>query len=153
LATPAAGRCIGFTLNLCPEIRHVQRREQLWFRPITGLDEVTTCDYLACMRVVGIKELKARLSEYLREVRRGEVFLVTDRDTVVAELRPAGSDVPPRADGIDEVFDALRRAGEVQPPTTTRTGWKWSPRGAGLDAGTAASLLEELRGERGGPDA
>lgn len=40
------------------------------------------------MRVVNIKELKARLSAYVREVVRGETFLVTDRDRVVARLAP-----------------------------------------------------------------
>jgi len=37
---------------------------------------------------VGIRELKARLSSYVRRVRRGEVIRVTDRGEVVAELRP-----------------------------------------------------------------
>jgi len=36
---------------------------------------------------VGVKELKNRLSAYLREVRGGTVILVTDRENVVAELR------------------------------------------------------------------
>jgi antitoxin (DNA-binding transcriptional repressor) of toxin-antitoxin stability system len=40
------------------------------------------------MRVVGIKELKARLSEYVRAVKAGETVLVTERDEVVAEQRP-----------------------------------------------------------------
>jgi antitoxin (DNA-binding transcriptional repressor) of toxin-antitoxin stability system len=39
------------------------------------------------MKAVGIRELKARLSHYVREVRHGEVILVTDRGEVVAELR------------------------------------------------------------------
>ncbi len=39
------------------------------------------------MQAVAIKELKNRLSAYLREVARGEVVLVTDRGKVVAELR------------------------------------------------------------------
>jgi antitoxin (DNA-binding transcriptional repressor) of toxin-antitoxin stability system len=39
------------------------------------------------MKAVAIKELKNRLSAYLREVRNGEVVLVTDRGRVVAELR------------------------------------------------------------------
>lgn len=39
------------------------------------------------MQAVAIKELKNRLSAYLREVARGEVVLVTDRGRVVAELR------------------------------------------------------------------
>ena len=36
---------------------------------------------------VGVRELKARLSEYVRRARDGEVVLVTDRGRVVAELR------------------------------------------------------------------
>jgi antitoxin (DNA-binding transcriptional repressor) of toxin-antitoxin stability system len=39
------------------------------------------------MIAVGIRELKNRLSEYLRMVRRGEEILVTDRGEVIAELR------------------------------------------------------------------
>jgi len=39
---------------------------------------------------VGIRELKNRLSEYLRLVRAGELVQVTDRGTVVAEIRPPG---------------------------------------------------------------
>ena len=45
------------------------------------------------MKAVGIRELKARLSEYVRLARAGEVVLVTDRGEVVAEL------APPRAGG------------------------------------------------------
>ena len=52
------------------------------------------------MIAVGVRELKARLSEYLRRVRDGETVLVTDRGVVVAELgpprRPAESRVPSR---------------------------------------------------------
>ena len=36
---------------------------------------------------VGIRELKNRLSEYLRMVRRGEEVLITDRGEAVAEPR------------------------------------------------------------------
>ena len=39
------------------------------------------------MKAVGVRELKNRLSVYLREVAAGEVVLVTDRGRVVAELR------------------------------------------------------------------
>lgn len=42
------------------------------------------------MKAVAVKELKNRLSHYLREVAAGEVVLVTDRGKVVAELhRPS----------------------------------------------------------------
>ena len=40
------------------------------------------------MREVGIAELKARLSEYIRAVRRGESIAVLDRETPVARLVP-----------------------------------------------------------------
>ena len=46
---------------------------------------------------VGTKELKNRLSHYLRLVRAGQAIEVTDRGTVVAELRTARP-----ADGGDE---------------------------------------------------
>lgn len=40
------------------------------------------------MRSVRIAELKARLSEYLRAVRRGESIAVLDRETPVAQIVP-----------------------------------------------------------------
>lgn len=40
------------------------------------------------MRVVGIKLLKNKLSEYVKLAANGETILVTDRDKVVAELTP-----------------------------------------------------------------
>src|SRR2546421_13118904 len=42
------------------------------------------------MKTVGIRELKNRLSEYLRQVRSGESLFVTDRGEVVAEFSPPG---------------------------------------------------------------
>ena len=51
------------------------------------------------MKTVGLRELKNRLAEYVRDVRSGEGVLVTDRGEVVAELVPpdqatAGSGAP-----------------------------------------------------------
>lgn len=109
---------------------------------------MTTCDYLCSMRVVGIKQLKAQLSEYLREVRRGEVFLVTDRDRVVAELRPPGSAAPEHVGGVERALDLLAQSGDVQLPRAPLEGWSWRPRGLGLKPGTAGKLLDELREER-----
>ena len=42
------------------------------------------------MKTVGVRELKNRLSEYIRQVRAGEGMLVTDRGEVVAELSVPG---------------------------------------------------------------
>jgi prevent-host-death family protein len=52
------------------------------------------------MKTVGVRELKNRLSEYIRQVRSGEGVLVTDRGEIVAELTSPGqgatdASVPP----------------------------------------------------------
>ena len=52
-----------------------------------GFDVVATCGYIRAVKAVAVRELKNRLSAYLREVAAGEVMLVTDRGRVVAELR------------------------------------------------------------------
>ncbi len=99
------------------------------------------------MKAVGVKELKARLSEYLRAVRAGETVLVTDRDQVVAELRP----VRPRAaphDTVDQLLDALAELGEVSRARLTKANWVWQSRGLGLPTGTAVEALEAVRAER-----
>ncbi|HEX9691968.1 MAG TPA: type II toxin-antitoxin system prevent-host-death family antitoxin [Gemmatimonadales bacterium] len=61
------------------------------------------------MKAVGIRELKARLSQYVRDVRSGEIILVTDRGEVVAELRPPGTALP----GESDTDRALRRLAEA----------------------------------------
>ncbi len=40
---------------------------------------------------MGVAELKAKLSEYLREARRGRTVTVLDRETPVAQLVPIAS--------------------------------------------------------------
>ena len=49
---------------------------------------MTIYDYIRVMKRVKIAELKARLSEHLRRVRRGHSLVVLDRDTPVAKLVP-----------------------------------------------------------------
>lgn len=98
------------------------------------------------MKAVGIRELKARLSRYLRDVRAGEVILVTDRGRVVAELRQPG----PLARAQSDADRALRRlvdtgglrVGEPHDPHVYRR----SPIRA--RPGTARALLAEEREER-----
>lgn len=46
------------------------------------------------MKTVGLRELKNRLSAYVKQVRAGQAIVVTDRGHAVAELRPPGQ-VPP----------------------------------------------------------
>lgn len=49
---------------------------------------MVTHDYLVTMKSVRIAELKARLSEYLRIVRRGHPVLILDRNTPIARIVP-----------------------------------------------------------------
>ena len=54
---------------------------------------ITTSHLMTMTDRVGVAELKARLSEYLRRVRRGETITVLDRETEIARIVPlAGAD-------------------------------------------------------------
>jgi prevent-host-death family protein len=55
---------------------------------------------------VGVRELKARLGEYLRTVRAGKTLVVTDRGQPIAELRPLRDD-------LDQKLAKLRAAGVI----------------------------------------
>lgn len=55
-----------------------------------SLTNVATRGYIGRMKAVGLRELKNRLSEYVRQVRSGGDVLVTDRGEVVAQLVPPG---------------------------------------------------------------
>jgi prevent-host-death family protein len=53
---------------------------------------LTISDYLIVMNDVRIADLKARLSEYLRKVKRGHAVTVLDRETPIARLVPYETD-------------------------------------------------------------
>lgn len=96
------------------------------------------------MRAVGIRELKARISQFLRLVEAGESILVTRRGTVVAEVRPAGtttqSTVP--ESGLAELI----QAGRAVAPAPHDPGL-YRDRPHALSEGTAAELLDAERGD------
>jgi antitoxin (DNA-binding transcriptional repressor) of toxin-antitoxin stability system len=96
------------------------------------------------MKAVGVRELKNRLSEYLRMVRRGEEILVTDRGTVVAEIRPPGRHY---ADTRFPALLELAREGGVRlgPPNRAEL---YPALERLLPEGEAARLLDEERAER-----
>jgi len=58
---------------------------------------------------VGTKDLKNRLSHYLRRVRSGEIVRVTDRGAIVAEIRA----VAPAVTNEQALLVALEAAGLV----------------------------------------
>ncbi len=109
------------------------------------IDKVIPSSHFGLMKAAGIKELKARLSEYVRAVKAGETVLVTERGEVVAELRPpTGIGVPQPAD----VLESLAREGQVTRARIATKGWRWETHGLGLPTGTAESVLDDLRAER-----
>jgi len=59
------------------------------------------------MQHAGVRDLKNRLSHYLRKVRAGEVVEVTDRGRTVAYL------VPSREEAIRKELEPLIKAGLV----------------------------------------
>lgn len=96
------------------------------------------------MRTVGIRELKNRLSEYIRLVRDGERVLVTHRGEMVAEIRPPGT---PAEDDPYPLLSAAARQGKVRigapnEPDLYPKFEKVTP------DGLAQELLDWSRGER-----
>ena len=62
------------------------------------------------MTTVGVSRLKARMSEYIRSVKRGEELIVTERGRPVARISPAAP-----ADGDEEKrLQTLEKAGIVR---------------------------------------
>lgn len=87
------------------------------------------------MKPVRIAELKARLSEYLRAVRRGQEVTVLDRETPIARI------VPYRDDATSL---------KVRPPLAGSPPLNRVPLPSPLDVriDVVSLLLEERQGER-----
>lgn len=93
---------------------------------------------------VGIKDLKNNLSAHLREVRAGGRLLVSDRDTVIAEIHEPGVAYVGDENG-DLVLATWARAGAISLPTRPKA--PLSPSPVRLKAGTAKRLLTRDRDE------
>lgn len=97
-------------------------------------------------KTVGVKELKNKLSAYLREVRAGVRILVSDRDTVVAELHEPHLDRPTEMSGNPPLSDWVK-ARTVRLPSAEKEELQLSP--VHMKDGTSLRLLDEGRGESG----
>ena len=82
---------------------------------------MTINDYHLAMKRVGIAELKAKLSEYLRLVRRGDSLTVVDRQSPVARIVPYSSGFEPLA--IKPPATEVARPSEVPLPPPARLGF------------------------------
>jgi len=80
------------------------------------------------MKMIGVAELKSRLSEYLAQVKSGEEILITDRGTPIAKIVSAeaphsnldrlireGLAAPGSRSLADEFFEKTRPASEGIP--------------------------------------
>ncbi|HKE00948.1 MAG TPA: type II toxin-antitoxin system prevent-host-death family antitoxin [Planctomycetota bacterium] len=85
------------------------------------------------MKRVRIADLKARLSEHLRSVRKGHSITVLDRETPIARILPYAED--DRAFVVRKALDP-RPPGKLTPPP---------PLGLPIDV---VELLREERGDR-----
>jgi len=94
------------------------------------------------MKAVGIRELKNRLSDYVRQVRGGESLLVTDRGEVVAELGPPGRTAHDSAGSAG--LASLARKGGVTLAASEPQDYPALPRA--LRTRRAAQLLDDERG-------
>ncbi len=98
-----------------------------------------------CVKTVGLRELKNRLSRYIRDVRAGRAVVVTDRGQVVAELRPP-SELPPGSK-VDPALAQLANRGLLilGAPNTAEVYPRLRPL---LRSTTAQQLLDADRGSR-----
>ena len=86
-----------------------------------ALDNVTTHVHNEVMKKVGIAELKAHLSQQLREVRRGHTLTVLDRDTPIARIVPYDADTPLEMRRATRKPCDLRLPPPPSTPTDSRT--------------------------------
>jgi prevent-host-death family protein len=95
---------------------------------------MTISGHHEAMRPVKIAELKARLSQYLRAVRRGETVTVLDRETPIARIIPVSEGLGLR---VRAPAAGARKPNKVQLLEPAR-----------LDLDIVDLLLEERQGSR-----
>lgn len=94
------------------------RPDLTWIRPSLdgsririGLDRTDSQDHSGHMKTVSVSDLKASLSRYLREVRRGGEVQILRRGVPVARLTA----ISPQAKDEDGRRERLIRAGVIRP--------------------------------------
>ena len=91
-------------------------------------------DYHMTMIKIGVAELKAKLSEYLRAVRKGQEVTIYDRDQPIARIVPYA---PQRALAVREPIVAYATLGAIPLPPP-----------AALTVDPVELLLEDRRADR-----
>lgn len=120
---------------------------EFWTPEFCLLDCVTTRDYTGFMKSVGIRQLKSKLSEYVRLAREGETILVSHRDEVVAELGPVRRQ-PGAPKSLEAKLERLADRGLLTRSGESKKGWSWKPATVGLEPDVATEILDDLRSDR-----
>lgn len=91
-------------------------------------------------RFVGVRELKDKLSSYVRAARAGKTIIITDRGEPVAELRPISRDT------TNDKLEQMIAEGLVRPPQIPGRGLYPKMPTVG-QPGIVERLLDAERGE------
>ena len=78
----------GFALSRPSTQPPILKRREVLRCVNPGIDLMTTSSHNEDMKAAKVSELKAQLSAYLSEVRRGDTVIVYDRNTPIARLVP-----------------------------------------------------------------
>ncbi len=118
--TAAIAFAVGSALTAMPSVQETPEPTTLFGalprrNPAWGLDRFRNKDHSSQMTTVSVSELKAHLSRYLREVRRGGEVHVLDRGRPVARLTAIGETA---SSPTDEHRQRLIEAGILRPGTT-----------------------------------
>ncbi len=99
------------------------------------------------MLAVNIRELKDKISYYIREVVHGETILVTDRGKVVAELRQPSLKSVENTDPIEESLWELAKKGVLRLGSKNDPNLYENPN-IHVPRGTVEKLLSETREDK-----
>jgi prevent-host-death family protein len=86
---------------------------------------------------IGVRQLRARLSDYLRRVKGGQTIVITERGQDVGRIIPSGRLLPER-------LEALRRGGVIA--WSGKKARRGAPPARARGPRTVADLLLEDRG-------
>lgn len=103
-----------------------------------AVDKGASSGYVAIMKTVGLKDLKNKLSEYVRLAQAGETVVVTDRGLAVAQIVPFRSEP-------DSIIERGIREGWIRP---AKRGPNWPPKPKPIPGLTLEQLMAELDRDR-----
>lgn len=73
---------------------------------------------------VGIRELKAHLSKYMRQVKRGQSIVITEHGKSVGRIIPEGQSLEERIETLRQAgviaWDG-KKLGDIKPPAVNRS--------------------------------